>query len=90
MLHIFWSPTEPCYSVLQIQGTKVCLGVDALNEGAMQMTRFVAPVTMLATGGAGQVEASAFLISLSPFPHACQIFLCIALLLPEEVDLYEY
>ena len=41
--------------MLQIQGTKVCLGVDALNEGGASLTRFVAPVTMLATGGAGQV-----------------------------------
>ena len=44
--------------MLQIQGTKVCLGVDALNEGGASLTRFVAPVTMLATGGAGQVTSS--------------------------------
>ena len=43
-------------SVLQIQGTAACLGVDALDTSAMRMTRFVAPVTMLATGGAGQVN----------------------------------
>ena len=41
--------------MLQVQGTAACLGVDALDERAMRMTRFVAPVTMLATGGAGQV-----------------------------------
>ncbi len=40
---------------LQIQGSAACLGVDALDTRAMRMTRFVAPVTMLATGGAGQV-----------------------------------
>ena len=44
--------------MLQIQGTKVCLGVDALNESGASLTRFVAPVTMLATGGAGQVPFS--------------------------------
>ena len=44
------------WRALQIQGTAACLGVDALDERAMQMTRFVAPVTMLATGGAGQVS----------------------------------
>ena len=46
--------------VLQIKGTAACLGVDALDERAMRMTRFVAPVTMLATGGAGQVFISPF------------------------------
>ena len=46
--------------VLQIKGTAACLGVDALDERAMRMTRFVAPVTMLATGGAGQVPISPF------------------------------
>lgn len=47
-----------CALALQIKGTKACLGVDALDENAMRMTRFVAPVTMLATGGAGQVILS--------------------------------
>ena len=39
----------------QVAGVKHCLGVDALNTAANAMTRFVAPVTLLATGGAGQV-----------------------------------
>ena len=46
--------------VLQVQGTPACLGVDALDERAMRLTRFVAPVTMLATGGAGQVQTLFF------------------------------
>lgn len=40
---------------VQVAGVKHCLGVDALNTAANAMTRFVAPVTLLATGGAGQV-----------------------------------
>ncbi len=32
-----------------------CLGVDVLDQRSQVMTRFIAPVTMLATGGAGQV-----------------------------------
>ena len=50
--------TNASLLMLQIQGTKVCLGVDALNESGASLTRFVAPVTMLATGGAGQVTFS--------------------------------
>jgi hypothetical protein len=34
---------------------KHCLGMDVLDQGAGTMARFVAPVTMLATGGCGQV-----------------------------------
>lgn len=37
---------------------KTCMGVDVLDQQTMQMVRFVAPVTLLATGGAGQVCAS--------------------------------
>ena len=40
---------------MQVAGVKHCLGVDALNTAAGAMARFVAPVTLLATGGAGQV-----------------------------------
>ena len=40
---------------VQVAGVKHCLGVDALDTAANAMTRFVAPVTLLATGGAGQV-----------------------------------
>lgn len=36
-------------------GGPLALGADALNSATMQMKRFLAPVTMLATGGAGQV-----------------------------------
>lgn len=36
---------------------KHCLGMDVLDQGAGTMARFVAPVTMLATGGCGQVGA---------------------------------
>ncbi|GAB4820924.1 hypothetical protein N2152v2_007970 [Parachlorella kessleri] len=39
----------------EVQGMRYCLGADVLDQTAMTMTRFVAPVTMLATGGAGQV-----------------------------------
>ena len=69
--HLFH--TDASLLMLQIQGTKVCLGVDALNEGGASLTRFVAPVTMLATGGAGQVTfpllcsaARASLLSSAP------------------------
>ena len=41
----------------QVHGTPLCLGVDVLNTAATAMTRFLAPVTLLATGGAGQVFA---------------------------------
>lgn len=34
---------------------RYCLGADVLDTRAMAIQRFVAPVTMLATGGAGQV-----------------------------------
>lgn len=34
---------------------RYCLGADVMDQRSMSMTRFVAPVTMLATGGAGQV-----------------------------------
>lgn len=38
-----------------VGGTKTCLGVDVLDQRAMSLTRFVAPVTLLASGGGGQV-----------------------------------
>lgn len=38
-----------------VGGIRYCLGADVLDQQQMRMTRFVAPVTMLATGGAGQV-----------------------------------
>jgi len=41
----------------QVGGIKHCLGVDALNTRSNTLTRFVAPVTLLATGGAGQARA---------------------------------
>lgn len=37
------------------------MGADVLDQQAMRMMRFVAPVTMLATGGAGQVGSLAAL-----------------------------
>jgi FAD binding domain len=40
---------------VQVGGVKHCLGMDVLDQGAGTMARFVAPVTMLATGGCGQV-----------------------------------
>lgn len=40
---------------LQVDGRQQCLGVDVLDTAATAMTRFLAPVTLLATGGAGQV-----------------------------------
>ena len=39
----------------EVSGVRHCLGADVLDQRALSMTRFVAPVTMLATGGAGQV-----------------------------------
>ncbi|BDA46936.1 L-aspartate oxidase [Coccomyxa sp. Obi] len=39
----------------EVNGTKVCMGADVLDQQAMRIMRFMAPVTMLATGGAGQV-----------------------------------
>lgn len=39
----------------EVEGVKHCFGVDVLDQHAKAMTRFVAPVTLLATGGAGQV-----------------------------------
>ena len=48
-----------CALALQIKGTtRLAWAWIALDENAMRMTRFVAPVTMLATGGAGQVILS--------------------------------
>jgi L-aspartate oxidase len=40
----------------QVGGIKHCLGVDALNTRSNTLMRFVAPVTLLATGGAGQAR----------------------------------
>lgn len=37
-----------------MDGERLCLGADVLDTAANRMTRFVAPVTLLATGGAGQ------------------------------------
>ncbi len=39
-----------------LAGERYCLGLDALDQAQNVMHRFVAPVTMLATGGAGQVR----------------------------------
>lgn len=39
----------------QVGGSGKCLGVDVLDQVNGRMARFVAPVTMLASGGAGQV-----------------------------------
>ncbi|KAK9814166.1 hypothetical protein WJX72_001545 [[Myrmecia] bisecta] len=39
----------------EVSGARHCLGADVLDQQNYAMTRFVAPVTMLATGGAGQV-----------------------------------
>lgn len=39
----------------RVDGVQHCLGADILDQRRQKMTRFVAPVTMLATGGAGQV-----------------------------------
>lgn len=36
-------------------GNKVCLGVDVLDQRKMELLRFCAPVTLLASGGGGQV-----------------------------------
>ena len=43
---------------VQLAGLPLCLGTDALDLVNHQMVRFLAPVTMLATGGLGQVGAS--------------------------------
>ena len=39
----------------QVHGVPHCFGVDVLDQRSNKMGRFVAPVTMLATGGGGQV-----------------------------------
>ncbi|KAK9846964.1 hypothetical protein WJX84_007128 [Apatococcus fuscideae] len=39
----------------RVAGAKHCLGLDVLDTHSYQMQRLVAPVTMLASGGAGQV-----------------------------------
>lgn len=39
----------------EVNGARHCLGADVLDQAAHSMIRFVAPVTLLATGGAGQV-----------------------------------
>lgn len=39
----------------EVDGVRHCLGADILDQRNLVMTRFVSPVTMLATGGAGQV-----------------------------------
>ncbi|KAI3436422.1 hypothetical protein D9Q98_005839 [Chlorella vulgaris] len=39
----------------EVEGVRYCLGADVLDQHGLSMTRFVAPVTMLATGGAGQL-----------------------------------
>ena len=41
----------------EVMGQPICLGADILDQQSFAMTRFVAPVTFLATGGAGQVES---------------------------------
>ena len=46
-------------SLLQVldeasDGHRMCVGADVLDQHAGRMTRFVAPSTFLATGGAGQ------------------------------------
>lgn len=41
----------------EVGGVAHCFGVDVLDQAAGSMARFVAPVTMLATGGGGQVCA---------------------------------
>ncbi len=38
----------------EVAGAKHCLGVDVLDTRSHQMQRLVAPVTMLASGGAGE------------------------------------
>ena len=39
----------------EVNGATHCLGADVLDQQGGTMTRFVAPVTLLATGGGGQV-----------------------------------
>lgn len=39
----------------EVNGARHCLGADVLDQATNTMMRFVAPVTLLATGGAGQV-----------------------------------
>lgn len=39
----------------EVLGVPHCLGADVLDQRSGTMSRFVAPVTLLATGGAGQV-----------------------------------
>ena len=39
----------------EVNGARHCLGADVLDQATNSMMRFVSPVTLLATGGAGQV-----------------------------------
>lgn len=39
----------------ELDGARYCVGLDVLDQKEKSMTRFVAPVTMLASGGAGQL-----------------------------------
>ena len=41
----------------EVGGVQHCLGADVLDQRGHSMSRFVAPATLLATGGAGQVSA---------------------------------
>lgn len=40
----------------EVMGVAHCFGADVLDQQANSMSRFLAPVTMLATGGAGQAR----------------------------------
>ena len=52
----------------QVSGIPICLGTDALDLERRTMVRFVAPVTMLATGGLGQVTPASCCIYLQGLP----------------------
>ena len=41
----------------EVDGLKHCLGADILDQRNLALSRFVSPVTLLATGGAGQVSS---------------------------------
>ena len=63
-------------SWLQVCGIPICLGTDAMDIQQRRMVRFVAPVTMLATGGLGQVGLASCTVSRAAFAAPCAICSC--------------
>ncbi len=52
----------------EANGVPHCFGVDVLDQRANAMIRCIAPVTMLATGGGGQVRSTCIALPLLCVP----------------------